>query len=89
MKISSYFSCSKWLLLAASLFLAACDNSTTVPSAEDEMEAVTKAFDDESGVVNGLEDTYVGPDSSVPLTEAQITEAQEGVDSVDAPESIL
>jgi len=94
MKLKNFFSATKVLIVISSLLVVACDeNSGFVDNdditTEEGMDNVTRDFDDESGVVSALEDDYVGPDASTPLTEAQITEAQEGLDSVDEPESIF
>ncbi|MDC9729680.1 MAG: hypothetical protein PSN04_10225 [Methyloprofundus sp.] len=90
MKTRYCFSLTKILLLGSSLFLVACDNNSknTDIKTEEGLLNVQSEFDDSSGLVSGLDDTATGPSAVDGLDEAQITEAQEQLDAIDAPDAI-
>jgi len=81
---------TKVLLVAGALFLVACDDNSVNTDIETEegLENVQSDFDDSSGIVSGLDDDIVGPFAVDGLSEDQITEVQEELDAVDAPEAI-
>jgi len=86
MKTRYGFSLIKVLLLGGSLLLAACDNAVNIEdNAEEELLIVQSEFDDNSGIINGLDDSSTGPSATDGLSEAQITVAQEALDAIDAP----